>query len=151
MLPMTPIVGRLTHDPELRFSARGNAVCSFSLACSERRKNKQTEQWEDVNPTFFRCTAFGELGENIAESLRKGDETFVLGKIYQEEYVGRDGVAKTSYQQVLVEACGPNLRFATAQAKRAQRGSQQAEQPQQQQPAQDPWASVPAREEEPPF
>jgi len=147
MLPAITVIGRVTHDPELRFGASGTGVCSFTVACNKRKKNKTTDQWEDVYPTFFRCKAFGQLAENVAESITKGMEVIIYGEMYEEKYTGRDGGEKTSYQNVLLEAVGPNLRWATAVVRKAERTGGQQQQAAPPAAAPDPWAT----EEPPPF
>ena len=53
------VAGNLTADPELRFTPNGQAVCNFSVVANERKFNKQTNEWEDGDPTFLRCTVWG--------------------------------------------------------------------------------------------
>lgn len=150
MLPVITVEGRLGDDPTLRFAPSGVAVASFNIVCNDRKKNESTGQYEDVNPTWFKCTAFRTLAENIAESLKKGDLVIVVGKQQQEKYTNRDGEERTSYQNILVNTCGPSLVFATARVQKAERSSAPAETPT---PAPDPWAT-PApgvTPEDPPF
>lgn len=147
LLPTTTLEGRLTADPELRFTPSGKGVCSFTVVCSDRRKNESTNEWEDVDPTFFNVTAWERLGENCAESLRKGDLVLVVGKIKQRSYQNRDGEKRTSYQEVTANNVGASMQFRVIKHSegKAQRGSQQAG------PVDDPWASDPAPAEGAPF
>ena len=69
---MLTIMGRLTADPEIRFVASGGAVTSFTVAHNSRKFNKQKNEWEDSEPTFYRCSLWGGAAENVANSLRKG-------------------------------------------------------------------------------
>lgn len=135
MLPTTTLEGRLTADPELRFTPGGKGICSFTVVCSDRRKNDSTNEWEDVDPTFFRVTAWERLGENCAESLRKGDLVLVIGKLKQREYTTRDNEKRTSYQEVTANNVGASMLFRTIKHNAVQRGSQQTA------PAPDPWAT----------
>ncbi len=62
------ITGNLTRDPELStLPASGTAVCSLRVACNGRRKNNDTNQWED-QPNYFDVTVWGAQGENCASS-----------------------------------------------------------------------------------
>ena len=67
----------LVADPELRYANNGNSVTNFRVASNSRRKNPQTDQWEDGDTTFLSVSAFGGLGENVAarsEERRVGKE-----------------------------------------------------------------------------
>ena len=70
------LMGNLTRDPELRFTANGSAVTSFGLAVN--RKFKQGDEWKD-DVCFVDITAWGKQGENCAEYLSKGRPVFVEG------------------------------------------------------------------------
>ena len=72
------LMGNLTRDPELRYTANGSAVASFGLAVN--RKFKQGDDWkEDV--CFVDITVWGKQGENCAEYLSKGRPVFVEGRL----------------------------------------------------------------------
>jgi len=66
------IIGNLTADPELRFTPAGVAVANFTVASTPRKFNAQTNQWEDGDALFLRCSLWRQPAENIAESLTKG-------------------------------------------------------------------------------
>lgn len=114
------IIGNVTRDPELRFTASGDAVCSFSVAWSQRRRNQQTGEWEDGDTSFFDCTAWRQLGENIAGSISKGDRVIVSGFMKQRSYEDRDGNKRYAWD-IQVDECGASLRWATAQLERVSR------------------------------
>ena len=63
--PVITIVGNLTADPEIRFTASGAAVASFTVASTPRVR--QGDEWVDGDPLFLRCSAWRQLGENVAE------------------------------------------------------------------------------------
>ena len=112
--------GRLTSDPELRFSANRQAGAKFAVVTSRRFKNQQTSEWEDRDTTFWDCVAFGELAENAAESLEKGTAVVVTGNAAQEEWETKDGEKRKS-MKVTAEDVAPSLRFASAKIARASR------------------------------
>ena len=60
------LTGRLTADPEMRFSATGTPVARFTVVTSRRVKDKQSGDWSDVDTSFWDCVAFGQLAENVA-------------------------------------------------------------------------------------
>jgi single-strand DNA-binding protein len=113
------IVGTVTRDPELRFTTGGAAVCSFGIAWNPRRKNANGE-WEAGDPSYFSCTAWRELGENIAASITKGTRVIVTGQVSTRKYEAKDGTERTSVE-INVEECSPSLRWATAEVAKTER------------------------------
>ena len=78
------IVGRLGRDPESRFTNSGDAVTNFSVATTERWKNKDGEQQEKTE--WHRVTMFGKVAEIAAQYLKKGSECLVEGKLQTRKY-----------------------------------------------------------------
>lgn len=144
-LPTVTGVGTLTADPELRFTPSGLAVANVNIAFNSRKKNQQTNEWEDGDTTFLRGSIWKEYAEHVAETLTKGDKVFVTGVLKQREYE-KDGVKRTAYEVALDEIT-PSLRFATA-AVNKNRGNGGGR-PAQQQTQDDPWGSAPAASDEP--
>lgn len=83
------IVGNLGRDPELRYTPQGNAVCNFSIATNEKRRDKAGEM-QDVT-TWFRVTLWGKQAEVAAKYLTKGSSVYVEGRLRVEEWTDRDG------------------------------------------------------------
>jgi single-strand DNA-binding protein len=77
------LMGNLTRDPELRFTANGSAVASFGLAVN--RKFKQGDEWVD-DVCFVDITVWGKQGENCAEYLSKGRPAFIEGYLKFSEW-----------------------------------------------------------------
>jgi len=150
-LPQLVGVGRATADPELKFSANGVAICTVNLAFNSRRKNPSTQEWEDGDVFFVRATAFKELAESMAESLTRGTEVVVTGRLKTEQWEDRTSGEKRSAVSLLLDGIGPNLRYATAAVKKVERSGPT----QSSAPASDPWGSAPATGagfgSEPPF
>jgi len=90
------LVGNLGRDPELKYTPQGTAVCKFSVATSERRKNASGEQ-EEVT-TWFRVSAWGRQAELANEYLTKGRQVYVEGRLRSEEYTDREGKPRTSLE-----------------------------------------------------
>ena len=86
------IIGNLTKDPETRYTTGENptAVCRFTVAVNEKRKNPQTKEWED-SPSFIPVTVFGKQGENCDKYLAKGSKTAVEGRIQTGSYTNNEG------------------------------------------------------------
>ena len=75
---MITVSGNVTRDPELRFTPSGQGVCSFSVAVNRSWQNRQTQEWEEAT-SFFDVTCWGDLGDNVSESLSKGSRVIVTG------------------------------------------------------------------------
>lgn len=111
--PIITVVGNLTADPELRTTRSGQTVTGFTVASTPREKNRDTGEWEDGEPLFIRCSAWREMGENVANSLTKGARVIVQGRLQSRSYE-KDGERRTSLE-MQVDEVGPSLRWATAQ------------------------------------
>ncbi len=93
------LIGRLGKDPELRFTTNGDPVCSFSVATSERYKDKSGEKQEKTE--WHNLVVWGKLGEVMAEHLRKGDEAFFEGKIQTRKWQDKEGVDRYTTEIVV--------------------------------------------------
>jgi single-strand DNA-binding protein len=143
-LPEVTMTGTLTADPELRFTQGGHAVVSFTVACNDRKFDRDSNKWIDGDATFVRCNLWRQAAENVAESLTRGNRVIVVGQLKQRKYTPKDGPERTVFELEVSEV-GPSLRFATAKVNKADRngGGQSA-------PASDPWGSAPSAFDTPP-
>ena len=116
------LIGRIGTEPEIKFGQAGNAVLKFRVVTNARRQ--VDGKWEDVDTSWWSVTAFRQLAENLAESIKKGDTVIVVGKIKQRTYETPQG-EKHSIVEVLAESVGPDLRWAVAQVKKAERVGRQ--------------------------
>ena len=93
------LMGRLTRDPEVRYSAGENslAIARFTLAV-DRRRNRNGEQSAD----FISCVAFGKAAEHAEKYYHKGIKIAVTGRIQTGSYTNKDGV-KVYTTEVVVE------------------------------------------------
>lgn len=114
------IVGNLTADPEVRWIGDGTAVASFTIASTPRTFDRSTNSWKDGEAMFMRCSAWREMGENIAESLKKGMRVIASGRLQQRSWETQQGERRTVIEMT-VDEIGPSLRYATAQVERNQR------------------------------
>ncbi|MEY3414202.1 MAG: single-stranded DNA-binding protein, partial [Actinomycetota bacterium] len=104
------LVGNLTRDPEIRFTATGRAVASFGIAVG--RRYQVNGEWQEQT-SYFNITAWGQLGENAAATFTKGTRVVVTGRLEQREYTSREGEKRTAID-VIADELGPSLRWATA-------------------------------------
>lgn len=85
-------IGFLGRDPEVRYLPNGDAVCNFSVASSERWKDKSSGEMQE-RTEWLRCNAFQRLAEVCGEYLKKGSLVYVEGKLQTRSYE-QDGVTK---------------------------------------------------------
>ncbi len=83
------IIGNLGRDPELRYTPQGDAVCDFSVAVNDRKRDKSGE-FQDVT-TWFKVTFWRKQAENASKFLTKGRQVYVEGRLQVEEWTDRDG------------------------------------------------------------
>lgn len=175
--PLT-LIGNLTADPELRFTAGGDAVANITVASTPRTFDRQSNEWVDGETLFLRGSVWREQAENVAESLRKGDRVIVQGRLKSRSFETKEGDRRT-VNELDIDEVGPSLRYAQAKATKTTgggQGGQQQRRPQgqQQRPPQgrqqqraprggqgDPWTQqggggnpdqwTAGRDDEPPF
>ena len=111
------IVGNITRDPELRFTAGGKGIASFGVAVN--RRWQQNGEWQE-KVSFFNVTAWDTLGENIAASLTKGTRVIVTGRLEQREYETKEG-EKRNVVEIVADEIGTSLRWARAEVERIAR------------------------------
>lgn len=87
MINKTVLVGRLTKDPDLRYTGSGTAVASFTLAVNRNFKNQAGEQEAD----FINCVAWKKPAETIANHVKKGHLLGVVGRIQTRSYENQQG------------------------------------------------------------
>jgi single-strand DNA-binding protein len=147
--PVTTITGNLTADPDLKFTPAGQAAASFTIAATPRYRDTSTGEWKDGETWFVRCTAWRDLGSNIAECLTKGAAVVATGRLRSRSWEADDGTRRTVIEMT-VDDLGPSLRRAIAKVTKATR---EHADPGGKPPA-DRWAAVPAdagSQDEPPF
>lgn len=118
------IGGNLCRDAELRATASGMAVLTFSVAVNESRKNQQTGEYEDY-PNYVDCTMFGRRAESVSRYLSKGTYVALTGRLHQNRWQNRDGQNRSK-----LEVTVDNIHFES-------RGERDGGYPQQQEPPAD--------------
>ena len=96
------ISGNLTRDPELRATQGGTSVLTFGVAVNDRRRNPQTNEWEDV-PNYVDCVVFGNRAEPLSKFLCKGQKVAIEGKLRWSQWE-KDG-QRRSKLEVIVSEC----------------------------------------------
>lgn len=90
------IVGYLGRDPESKFTSGGDAVCTFPVATTEKRKSNDDDAQEHT--TWFRVTCWRRTAEVAQEYLSKGKQVYVEGKLRQNEFTDREGNKKVTLE-----------------------------------------------------
>lgn len=101
------VIGNLGRDPELRYTPQGSAVCSFSIATNEKRRDKAGDL-QDVT-TWFRVTLWNKLAENASKYLTKGSPVYIEGRLRIEDWTDRDGKTRSS-----LEINGTDMQFISS-------------------------------------
>lgn len=142
------LVGNLVEDPNLRFTPNGAAVANFRIASTPRIYDRQANEWRDGDALFLSCAVWRQYAENVAETLRKGMQVIVQGRLKSRTYETDAGEKRTVFE-IDVEEVGPTLRYATATVNHTNSGSADktsnawngSPKPNQS----DPWAATPAK------
>lgn len=98
------LVGNLTRDPELRHTAQGAAVASFSIAVNRSFKGSDGDWKKEVS--FFNIVVWGKAGENCAKFLAKGRPVLVEGRLANRSYETQDGQKRN-----ITEIVADNVQF----------------------------------------
>src|ERR1043166_7965527 len=90
------IIGNLGREPELKYTPQGTAVCEFSVATNEKRKDQNGEVKEET--TWFKVTFFGRHAKVASQYLNKGRQVYVEGRLRAREWTDKEGRAHTSLE-----------------------------------------------------
>jgi len=118
--PPITLIGNLTGDPELRFTPSGAAVANFTVACTPRTLDRQSNEWKDGETLFISCAVWRQVAENVAESLTRGARVVVHGRLKARSYDDRDGNKRTVFE-CDVEEIGASMKYATAKITKTSR------------------------------
>jgi single-strand DNA-binding protein len=105
------VVGNVTRDPELKFLNSGQAAVRLSIAVNRRWMNKQTNDWEE-RVSYFEVQAFGQLAENVANSVTRGARVVVTGRLEQRSWETAEGEKRSSVE-INADEIASSLRYAT--------------------------------------
>jgi len=96
------LMGNLTRDPELRYTANNMAICKFGLAVNRRFKDGQSGEWKE-EPTFVDITIFGARAEPFAKYHSKGKPAFIEGSLRLDTWDDKNGGGKRSKLYVVAD------------------------------------------------
>jgi single-strand DNA-binding protein len=120
----TVVTGNIVRDPELRSTASGNAVASFSVADNRRWADATGERREATS--YLDVVAWGDLGRHVAESLRQGDRVTVTGRLEQRSWENGQGERRSKVELNATDVAA-SLRFATLAVCKPEHGAELSE------------------------
>jgi single-strand DNA-binding protein len=89
-------IGRLTRDPELRYTPAGKAVCKFGIAINRTYRNQEGNNLDDV--LFINIVSWGKQAENCSQFLKKGRRVAVNGELRSNNWQDKDGNKRISFE-----------------------------------------------------
>jgi single-strand DNA-binding protein len=92
MINKVLLIGNLGSDPDVRYTQAGTAVCSISLATTEKIKAKDGT-WNDQTE-WHRCVVWGKLAENCEKYLQKGSKIYMEGRLQTRKWTDQNGTEK---------------------------------------------------------
>ncbi len=101
MINKVIIIGNMCGDPEIRYSNDGTPAASFSVATSERWKDKSGQIQESTE--FHKVVAWRKLAEICGEHLHKGERVYIEGKLQTRKWQDKDGNARYTTEIVARE------------------------------------------------
>ena len=120
-------IGNLGKDVEMRYLPDGKAVASFSVACSESWKDRNTGEKKE-STEWVNVSAFGKLAEIMGEYLKKGSKVYISGKMKTDKY-DKDGVTMYSTKiiakdMIMLDSKGQSAEHMTSDQRDSQQQSQ---------------------------
>ncbi|HLT16513.1 MAG TPA: single-stranded DNA-binding protein [Acidimicrobiales bacterium] len=113
------ISGNLTRDPEIRFTPSGQSICTFGVAVNRSWQNRQTQEWEEQT-SFFDVKAWGQLGQNVSDTLTKGSRVVVSGRLEQRSWETDQGERRYAFE-IVADDVAVSLLYATAEISKNER------------------------------
>jgi len=89
-------IGRLTRDPELRYTPGGTGVCKFGIAINRTYRNQEGNNIEEV--LFINVTTWGKQAENVSQFLKKGRRVAISGELRSNNWQDKEGNKRTSFE-----------------------------------------------------
>jgi single-strand DNA-binding protein len=88
------VIGNVGRDPEMKYTASGQAITSFSVASNHRYRTASGEQREETE--WFNCSAFGKLAEVCNQYITKGQQAYIEGRLKSRTYQTQGGETRFS-------------------------------------------------------
>ena len=109
-------VGNVGNQPVARTTPWGDLEVTFNLATAERRRNRETQQWEDGPTTWLQVRATKQLAEHVRSTVDKGQRVIAIGKLRVRKWESERGSGTAV--ELDADHIGPDLQHATARVER---------------------------------
>ena len=106
------VVGIVGTDPQLTTFDSGGTKCSFRLAVTHRKRDRETGAWVDGDTSWFRVNVYRTLANNVHDSVRKGERVMVSGRVNVREWV--NGERSGTSVEIDADAVGHDLLFGVS-------------------------------------
>jgi single-strand DNA-binding protein len=103
------LLGRLVRDPKQEVTANGTKVTRFRMACSRGRFDRGTNAWIESEPLFMSVVCWRQLGDNVMQTLGRGDAVVVVGRVTYHEWDDPNGGGRQSRYELHAASVGPDL------------------------------------------
>lgn len=110
------IAGNLTYDPELRQTQQGKAVVNITVAVNPRVYDQDTKEWKDGEAIFWKCSAFQNVAEHIAHSLKKGNRVIIHGTVKPNTWTDKATNLQRTDNIIMIDEIGLSLAWTNVQA-----------------------------------
>ena len=110
------IAGNLTYDPELRQTQQGKAVVNITVAVNPRVYDQDTKEWKDGEAVFWKCSAFQNVAEHIAHSLKKGNRVIIHGTVKPNTWTDKTTNLQRTDNIIMIDEIGLSLAWTNVQA-----------------------------------
>ena len=91
------LMGRVTQEPELKYTPKGSPVCNFNIAVNRRWRDKDNDEWKEET-SFFRVQSWGKSAERCGEIMKKGSAVLVEGRLRSRTWNTKDGEKRNTVE-----------------------------------------------------
>ncbi len=109
MKTQVTVRGNVATAPRRVVTDSGMVIVEFRLAATERVFNRQIQDWEDGNTSWYTVSAFRRLAENIFRSFSVGDPVLVTGKLTIKQWVSKDEAKRGTTPELIADSAGHDL------------------------------------------
>lgn len=118
------VVGNLTRDPEIKYTANGTARTTFGVAVNRKWTNHRTNETTE-SVSFFNVVCWDTVAQNVADSLTKGQRAVVVGRVEQSNWETEAGERRSTVE-IVAQDVGPSLRRASVEIARNPRSNDES-------------------------
>lgn len=105
------IHGHVAHNPEIRVTQNKTEMVVFRVGVNPRRYDRQRDEWVDGQTEWYSVLSFGNLGQNVSKSIRKGDPVIVHGRFRAPQWQPEDQKRPITTLEIMAHSVGHDLRL----------------------------------------